>query len=173
MSQTVKDKAALLKQVGLFKYLEDKDVKRLATQFELKKMAPDSIVIKEGDKSREFFIIVSGFLNVTTGAKKKPILLSVLGPKDFFGEAALFHNAVRSASVWTSQNVELLVIKKTAFDRFLQSNAVAARRILYQFVRVLLNRTEQLSYDLKSARAGTLSQESVDRLLDELDGMPS
>ncbi|URA10114.1 cyclic nucleotide-binding domain-containing protein [Thermospira aquatica] len=58
-------------------------------------------IIREDDTDKTMYIIIEGKVRVETKdpASQQPIVLTELGPKDFFGEIALLLNQPRNASV--------------------------------------------------------------------------
>src|SRR5688572_31917399 len=53
---------------------------------------------REGDRGREFFVLLEGSAIVKRGGRK----VNVLGPGDFFGEIALVSRSPRTATVTTT-----------------------------------------------------------------------
>ncbi len=69
---------------------------RLATR---RRYPKDTVVFFENEEGDFFFTIVQGRIKVTIlGDDGREIILSVLGPGDFFGEMALLDNEPRSAT---------------------------------------------------------------------------
>jgi len=57
------------------------------------------VILKEGDKGSEMYIIKTGAVKVTKKTDKGVITLITLSRGDFFGEMALFERTRRSATV--------------------------------------------------------------------------
>jgi len=63
---------------------------------ELERVYQDGdIIVREGDKGSEMYIIKSGSVKVTKKTHKGQITLTTLSHGDFFGEMALFEQAIR------------------------------------------------------------------------------
>ena len=89
--------------------------------------AAGDFVIKQGDSGSEFFIIESGEAEVLKGSDangvssatfdsaSKQDCIAILGPGDFFGEAAVIENRPRNASVRARTNLEVTVLGNNVF----------------------------------------------------------
>ena len=68
------------------------------------------MVFFENEEGDFFFMILEGRIKVTIlGDDGREIILSMLGPGDFFGEMALLDNEPRSATAIAVEESELLV----------------------------------------------------------------
>ena len=67
--------------------------------------------MQEGERGREFFVIVSGEVEVRRKGRK----LATLGPGSFVGEMALLSKAPRVATVTAVTPLDVLVITERAF----------------------------------------------------------
>jgi CRP-like cAMP-binding protein len=111
-------KVELLKRVPLFSKLDKKaleDVAHIADEIDLpagKEMAT------EGDRGREFFVLLKGEANVTRGGEK----INTMKEGDFFGEIALVTKMPRTATVTATSDVDVLVITERAFDNLLKKS---------------------------------------------------
>lgn len=75
-------------------------------------------IFKQGDAAVEFFMIENGeveVLQIKEGSA--PDVVAVLGPGDFFGEAALLDNRSRNASVRARTDVEVVVMGRGVFTQ--------------------------------------------------------
>ena len=111
-------KVELLKTVPLFSKLDKKgleDVAHIADEIDLpagKEMAT------EGDRGREFFVLLKGEAEVTRGGEK----INTMKEGDFFGEIALVTKMPRTATVTATSDVDVLVITERAFDGLLKKS---------------------------------------------------
>ncbi|MCL6621549.1 MAG: cyclic nucleotide-binding domain-containing protein [Syntrophobacterales bacterium] len=92
-----------------------------------------SLVVRQGDPPRCFYVVLSGRLEVfretTDGIRTR---LTELGPGDYFGEVALVTGQPRTASVAAREDALLLEITKEEFDHVLDHNPKLARHIIQQ-----------------------------------------
>jgi CRP-like cAMP-binding protein len=118
-------KVELLKKVPLFSKLGKDalhDVAQIADELDLpagKEMAT------EGDRGREFFVLLSGEAEVTKGGQQ----INTMKEGDFFGEVALVTKMPRTATVTATTNVDVLVITERAFDSLLKKQPEIGRAV--------------------------------------------
>jgi CRP-like cAMP-binding protein len=118
-------KVELLKGVPLFSKLDKKalqDVAHIADELDLpagKEMAT------EGDRGREFFVLLKGEADVTRGGEK----INTMKEGDFFGEIALVTKMPRTATVTATSEVDVLVITERAFDDLLKKSPAIGRSV--------------------------------------------
>src|SRR5450759_3487106 len=80
-------------------------------------------IIGAGDPPDSLYIIIDGRVKVLMSDEQgREVILSLLGPGEFFGEMGLLDDSPRSASVVTQEPCELLSISKTDFKRSLAEN---------------------------------------------------
>ena len=118
-------KVELLKRVPLFSKLDKKaleDVAHIADEIDLpagKEMAT------EGDRGREFFVLLKGEADVTRGGEK----INTMKEGDFFGEIALVTKMPRTATVTATSDVDVLVITERALDSLLKKSPTIGRSV--------------------------------------------
>jgi CRP-like cAMP-binding protein len=118
---------------------------------------PDGeMIIKEGDRGDELFIVLTGQVKVTRG----PATLTHLGPGEHVGEMALIRSVPRSANVIAEGPAELIAIRRADFFEILRKEHELAVKMLWQFLGVLADRLDVTSSELRTARA-ELSAEDI------------
>jgi CRP/FNR family transcriptional regulator, cyclic AMP receptor protein len=118
-------KVKLIEKVPLFSKLSRKgleDVAHLADELDL---PAGKVMATEGDRGREFFVLVDGEADVTRGGKS----VNRLGSGDFFGEIALVTHMPRTASVTAKDNVRVLVITERDFNSLLKRSPEISRGV--------------------------------------------
>ena len=101
----------------------------------------NTILVQEGDRSDQIYLLLSGRLKVfLADAEGKEIIVDVLGPRQYFGEMAL-DGEPRSASVMTTVASKLVVIQREEFRQFLAARPDAA----FQFILSLIGRARHLT----------------------------
>ena len=88
------------------------------------------MVFVEGEMGEAMYIIWSGRAAVIKGDLQAPIVLGYRGPGEIIGEMALLENRPRSASVVALENMRLLSISRTDFEKLLQNNPSVGMGIL-------------------------------------------
>src|SRR4029078_10172096 len=101
----------LLQAVPLFASCSKAELGRIASLADELDLADGATLIREGERGREFLVIVAGTLRVTKRGKK----LRELGAGDFIGEIALVSDVPRPATVTATSPVRLLVVTDRAF----------------------------------------------------------
>jgi len=99
------------------------EVAKLADEIDFK---PGKDLIREGERGREFFVLLDG----TAEVRRKGRKISTLGPGDFFGEIALVAHTPRTATVTTTSPVDLLVITGQSFASLLDHQPAIATKVL-------------------------------------------
>lgn len=156
--------AQFLKTVKIFENLTEEELELLAPLFAVKNAKHKERVIKEGEVSDLFYVIRSGHFNVTKGQRES--LITVLGPKDYFGEASMYHDVKRTANVVANEDSQVLILPRDHFQQFLLSYPLAANRILFQMLKELFFRLAETSSELQASRDGPGTAETaIHRLL--------
>src|SRR5579859_7405891 len=107
---------SFLKTVDLFADFTDSEMLLLAGLFQRRDFDDGARIVEEGETADSFFIIESGQVQVLRGPKNS--YLAQLTEGQYFGEAALFQDIRRIASVEADGPVRALMITREAFDRF-------------------------------------------------------
>jgi CRP/FNR family cyclic AMP-dependent transcriptional regulator len=129
---------AVLKAVPLFASFPDDQLRLLTPVITRRSMPRSTTVMAGGDPTDSLYIVLSGRLKVMmSDAEGKEVILSILGPGEFFGEMGLIDDAPRSASVVSIEPCELLSIAKRDFKKCLAENFEMAQAVMRGLVRRL------------------------------------
>jgi CRP/FNR family cyclic AMP-dependent transcriptional regulator len=129
---------AVLKAVPLFTSFPEDQLRMLTSVVTRKSLPRSSTVMASGDATDSLYIVLSGRLKVMmSDAEGKEVILSILGPGEFFGEMGLIDDAPRSASVVSIEPCELLSIAKRDFKKCLAENFEMAQAVMRGLVRRL------------------------------------
>lgn len=129
---------AVLKAVPLFSSFPEDQLRMLASVVTRKSVSRSTIVMAGGDPTDSLYIVLSGRLKVMmSDAEGKEVILSILGPGEFFGEMGLIDDAPRSASVVAIEPCELLSITKRDFKKCLSDNFEMTMAVMRGLVRRL------------------------------------
>ena len=88
-------KMQLLKDAPLFDHCSKQELQRIASIADQLDVREGKVLIREGERGREFFVIVEGEVEVRRKGKK----VKTLGPGSFVGEIALLSKIPRVATV--------------------------------------------------------------------------
>ncbi len=118
-------KVELIKKVPLFSKLSKKgleDVAHLADELDL---PSGKTMAEEGDRGREFFVLLEGEAEVTKGGQR----INMMRDGDFFGEIALVTKMPRTASVTATKDVRVLVITERDFSALLKRSPEVSKGV--------------------------------------------
>ena len=129
---------AVLKAVPLFASFPDEPLRTLTGMVTRRSAARSTTIMAAGDATDSLYIVLSGRLKVMmSDADGKEVILSILGPGEFFGEMGLIDDEPRSATVITIEPCELLAINKRDFKKCLAENFEMAMAVMRGLVRRL------------------------------------
>jgi cyclic nucleotide-binding protein/FHA domain-containing protein len=117
------------------------------------KLRAGDLVFKEGDPGTEMYIVQSGQVEICNETARGKVTLAVMEKGDFFGEMALLDGAPHLASARAIEDVELIEINSTLFDRMIKGNVEIAVRMLRK-LSIRLRETNKKYESLLSAEAG-------------------
>jgi sulfur transfer complex TusBCD TusB component (DsrH family) len=141
-------KRDVLANMPLFSRLTERELLRVMQAVEVREHKDGDIVIREGDKGDELFIVLDGKVLVSRGEQA----LTQLGPGEFVGEMALIRSVPRSATVTAVGGAELIAIRRGDFFEILRKEHEVAVKMLWQFLGVLADRLDQTSSELHDAK---------------------
>ena len=128
----------VLKAVPLFSGCQDEQLRVLAAMVTRRSVPRGTLVLNAGDQTDSLYIVLSGRLKVLmSDSDGKEVILSILGPGEFFGEMGLIDDSPRSASVLAIEPCELLSISKRDFKSCLAQNFEMAMAVMKGLVRRL------------------------------------
>ena len=118
-------KVELLKRVPLFSKLDKKGLQNVAQIADELDLPAGKEMATEGDRGREFFILLKGEADVTRGGER----INTMKEGDFFGEIALVTKMPRTATVTATSDVDVLVITEREFDGLLKKSPEIGRSV--------------------------------------------
>ena len=119
-------KIELIKRVPLFSHCSKKELGLVAQIADEIDLPEGKTLMREGDRGREFFVLVEGSADV----RKRNRKVNTLGGGDFFGEIALVSQRPRTATVTTSSPVRALVVTEQSFRSLLKDAPDVQRKVL-------------------------------------------
>jgi CRP/FNR family transcriptional regulator, cyclic AMP receptor protein len=119
-------KVELIKRVPLFSHCSKKELGMVAQIADEIDLPEGKTLMREGDRGREFFVLVEGEADVRKGNRK----VSTLGGGDFFGEIALVSQRPRTATVTTASPVRALVVTEQSFRSLIDQAPEVQRKVL-------------------------------------------
>ncbi len=119
-------KVELLQAVPLFASCSKTELERIASLADELDLADGATLIREGERGREFLVLVNGTVSVTKNGKK----VRELGSGDIIGEIALISDVPRTATVTATSPVRLLVVTDRAFRGLIEEMPSIATKVL-------------------------------------------
>ena len=119
-------KTDLLKKVALFSGCTKKELRELAGIADETTVANGTVLTREGQPGREFFVLIEGTVKVTRNGRK----VAELGPGDWLGEIALITSGPRTATATATSELDLLVITDRRFRSVVETMPSIALKVL-------------------------------------------
>lgn len=119
-------KLELLASVPLFSECSRRELQEIALIADELDLPSGTVLIREGERGREFFVLVSGSLSVS----KKGRRVAALETGTWVGELALLSDAPRNATVTATSPVQVLVITDRAFQGLVKRSPSIALKVL-------------------------------------------
>lgn len=136
---------ALFRKFALFSELDEREIQTIAALAKTRRYSKDDVVMHEDERGDVFCIVREGKVKITMiSPEGKEIILSILGPGDFFGEMALIDDEPRSATVVAMENLEVLTIWRQDFLKILQQNFSITRKVLAELSSRLRNAASRI-----------------------------
>src|SRR6266511_802027 len=118
-------KVELIKKVPLFSRLSKKALGNVAHIADELDLPAGKVMAKQGDRGREFFVLLEGEADVTKGDRS----INTMREGDFFGEIALVTQMPRTATVTATTDVRVLVINERDFAALLKKSPEVGRGV--------------------------------------------
>jgi CRP/FNR family transcriptional regulator, cyclic AMP receptor protein len=128
----------VLSDVPLFSGLSKRHLNRIAEVAKSRRYSRYSTIVRAGEPSNAFFVILDGSVLVKTPGKRPKRLAA----GDSFGEMALLDDAPRSATVDADDEVLVMLLGRKAFNRILEKEpkiSLALLRTLAKRLRAAQN----------------------------------
>jgi CRP-like cAMP-binding protein len=119
-------KVDVIASVPLFAGLSKRELGQIASLADEIDLPADKLLIREGERGREFFVLLEGEAEVTRKGRK----LATRRAGEFFGEIALVSSLPRTATVKTREPSRALVIRDVEFRALLRQTPAIAVKVL-------------------------------------------
>jgi CRP-like cAMP-binding protein len=127
----VKKKIAVLKQVSLFAGLDDQTLEQLASISELRTFKAGQTVFTEGESDASLFMVISGVIKIDKQVNaEQQQTLHQLKAGEYFGEISFVRGGEHIASAQAIRDAEVLLIRRTEFDKLAAHNPAFGYRII-------------------------------------------
>jgi len=134
-----------LRTLPIFESLAIERLVPIARVAVARKMPRGTTILRAGDRTDYVYLILSGNLKVLVSDEEgREVILSNLGPGEFFGEMGVLDDNPRSATVLAVSACELVVIAKADFKSCLAENFDVSLYIMRNLVKRLRTADRQI-----------------------------
>jgi CRP/FNR family cyclic AMP-dependent transcriptional regulator len=137
-----------LANVSLFSDFLEKEIAEISKAGDFLSCVPGEYLIHEKELSHDFYVLVSGKMEVTrtlyAGDEKE---LGLIEPGEFFGEMAFLDGSPRSASVVCREEAIVFKLSREAFNQLVTKKPRIAYKII-NVVAIMLTRRLRKSNDV-------------------------
>jgi serine/threonine protein phosphatase PrpC/CRP-like cAMP-binding protein len=158
-------KRDVLAHMPLFARLTERELLRVMQAVVVRECKDGEVIIREGDKGDELFIVLEGKVRVSRGEQT----LTHLGPGEHVGEMALIRSVPRSASVTAVGPAELIAIRRADFFEILRREHEVAVKMLWQFLGVLADRLDQTNSELHQIKRESVAEDVTAEIFPEVE----
>ena len=146
------ENAKIIEKIPLFQGLSLRQVQGILQAGQVAKCSRGEVLCRDGDKSTEIFILLSGGLAVKNGN----VELAAIKPVEIVGEMGAITGQPRCATVVVAEGSALIIISKIKFDVLLKNDVEMAAKI-YK------NMLNSLSQKLRDNNIQLVNIQSSDR----------
>jgi hypothetical protein len=134
--QLISEFFGILREMELFEPLNDFDLQDLALLMKLKRYAANKVIIEEGERGLNFYVVLSGTVAVV---RKDSEVIAEMGPGGIFGEMSLLSGELTYPSVYSKTSCQLAALNAKDFKHVLSRYPI----LQIFFYRVLVNRAQE------------------------------
>ncbi|MBU2482105.1 MAG: cyclic nucleotide-binding domain-containing protein, partial [Proteobacteria bacterium] len=124
------DAKMMMQAIPILSPLSDEELTDLSSNVDIDLYGAGELIVQEGEDGDSMYIIRSGTceaIKIMENGRTK--LLSTMRPGDFFGEISLLTGEKRSATIRTTEDTALIVIRKSIFSKIIIANPVISEQI--------------------------------------------
>lgn len=138
---TISDKIMLLRGIDIFESLSVSELAATVSVVEEIDSTPGEIIIQEGTVGDTMYLVVKGEVSVIKDLGEiNEIEIDRIKAGDYFGEMALFEDAVRSVSIRVEEPSSFMVLHKQEFKELVREYP----QIALEICKVLSGRIRNL-----------------------------
>ena len=135
----------ILQRVPLFSQLSAVELQRVVDVARERAYPRNSVILFEDDPGDALYVVATGQVKVVLiGEDGREVILSVMGPGEFFGEMSLLDDEPRSAHVIAMEDSSLAVLRREDFESLLTATPQIALALLRELSRRLRRADEKV-----------------------------
>jgi CRP-like cAMP-binding protein len=147
---TISDKIMLLRGIDIFESLSVSELAATVSVVEEIDCTPGEIIIQEGTVGDTMYLVIKGEVSVIKDLGEiNEIEIDRIKAGDYFGEMALFEDAVRSVSIRIEEPSRFMVLHKQEFKELVREYpqiALEICKVLSSRIRNLHTKIEKREY---------------------------
>lgn len=145
--------------------LNGQELKRIAPLFETREYEIGERILEQDSIGSELHLLLDGMVEVRVrGSEKAEMRIGTVGKGEMLGEASIFMDFPRTASVVAMQNCVVAAITRDKLFAFCDANSRAGLRIFAFVIYSLLKRLGATSRNLALEREAVVTPEDIERL---------
>jgi len=121
-----KERQELLEKVSMFSALNKKELAKLASVAQERRVESGTVLTEEGSPGDEFFVVAEGMAEASIGGRK----VGSIPAGSFFGEMSLLDEGPRTATVTAELPTRLVVINARDFGRVIDEVPAISLKIM-------------------------------------------
>jgi small-conductance mechanosensitive channel len=144
----------ILRRTPIFRLLDDPDLLELGAGMRHFSFAPGELIIRQGDEGASMYFVASGQVAINyVGTNRSELLVSLISPGEFFGEASLLTGEARNANAIALSRVDCYQLDKEGLQGIIGKHADLAEdmSVVMAHRQMELDITRQ-RLDLETAR---------------------
>jgi CRP-like cAMP-binding protein/HEAT repeat protein len=149
-SLSLTDILLFLKHIPLYSSMHLEQLRTVAVHLTECDVMPGGVIFHEGDPSHEFYLIVTGKVEIVQQRAEGPRTLVTLGARDFFGDIALFGDRLRSAGAVAVEPTVLLTLSPAHFQQIVVQDPA----ISFEIFRALCARIRRFDEVMQAVEEG-------------------
>lgn len=135
----------------MFSHFSDEQLARLATCAAMVRHPAETLVVKEGERSRGVYLLASGNVRIQRKTPYGLFALASLGPGSLFGETSFVDRGPRTGdAVTTTADTELIAFDSDALDAAIQTDQRLHLAVSWLFWKSLSGKLRQTNENLTS-----------------------
>jgi CRP-like cAMP-binding protein len=134
---------SVLASIPMFRHLGLRQRVRLAQLFCRRTYQPGAVIVRQGDTSMSFYVVLAGQVRVVRHSAGDTVDIVEEGPGSFFGEMGVIDDLPRAATVMALTETECGLLAKWDFQRELAADpgiALSLISVLNSRIRILEDR---------------------------------
>jgi len=155
-----------IREILTFRFLTQEELDRLIKASQIQLYAPGEKIITQGEVNQAIYAIIKGNVKVTVQEREEnEAYISTIGAGEVFGEAGIFTEVKRTASVTCVEETLLLELDRKALISFIRSHPKAGNKILMLVIYSLLKKLREVNQELAYERKADADQDDIDSII--------